>query len=124
MEDRWRASFDKLVAMVGLLHERGVRLVAGTDTLAGFGLHRELELYVQAGLSPAEVLRLATLGAAEITGRSDRLGSLEPGMLADLIVVDGDPVADISALRNVELTVKDGVLFRTEALYEALGVLP
>jgi imidazolonepropionase-like amidohydrolase len=110
--------------MVGKLYREGVPLVAGTDDLAGFTLHRELEHWVEAGIPAPEVLRIATLGAAEVMGRADRLGTLEPGKLADLIVVDGNPAEEISAIRNVELTIKDGVLFDTAKLYEAVGIRP
>lgn len=124
MDDTYRESFRRMVEMVGRLYEAGVPLVAGTDALAGFALHRELELYVEAGIPAPEALRIATLGAAEITGRADRLGTIEPGKVADLIVVDGNPAESISDIRKVELTIKDGVLFDSAALYEAIGIRP
>jgi imidazolonepropionase-like amidohydrolase len=65
----------------------GVPVVAGMDGLAGFTLHRELELYVQAGIPPVEVLRIATLGAATVMHRDNELGSVTPGKLADLVVI-------------------------------------
>jgi imidazolonepropionase-like amidohydrolase len=124
MEATYRESYRRLIEMVGKLYREGVPLVAGTDDLAGFTLHRELEHWVEAGIPAPEVLRIATLGAAEVMGRADRLGTLEPGKLADLIVVDGNPAEEISAIRNVELTIKDGVLFDTAKLYEAVGIRP
>jgi hypothetical protein len=66
MDARYRESFGRMVQLVGMLHRQGVRLVAGTDALAGFQLHRELELYAQAGIPPADVLYIATLGAAQV----------------------------------------------------------
>jgi len=122
LAETYRRSFRKMLDLVRMLHETGVPLVAGTDALAGFTLHRELELYVEAGIPAAKVLRLATLGAAEITGRADRLGTVEEGKLADLILVDGDPTRDISAIRNVELVIKDGMVLDPDALYAAVGV--
>lgn len=124
MDEQYRASFATMLRLIGLLHEAGVPIVAGTDAMAGFTLHRELELYVRAGIPTAQVLRLATLGSAEITGRDTTLGTVEPGKLADLVLVQGDPVARISDIRNTVLTVKNGVLYDSATLYQALGVGP
>jgi imidazolonepropionase-like amidohydrolase len=124
MDERYRAGFRAMLAFVNELHQSGVQLVAGTDALAGFTLHRELELYVEAGIPSADALRMATLEAAQVTNRDDQLGSIEPGKLADIIVVDGDPLAEISDIRRVELVMKDGVLFDPAELYRALGVIP
>ena len=110
--------------MVKALHDTGIPIVAGTDCLAGFCLHRELELYVEAGIPAPEVLRIATLGAATVARRADRLGTIEPGKLADLIVVSGDPTARIGEIRNVALVMKDGVLYDPAAVYRSLGVRP
>ncbi|HET9766971.1 MAG TPA: amidohydrolase family protein, partial [Thermoanaerobaculia bacterium] len=97
-DERYRASWKKCIELVGVLHRAGVRIVAGTDAFAGFALHRELELYVDAGIPAADVLRIATLGAAEVMGKDGELGSLQPGKLADLALVPGDPTRDIGAL--------------------------
>jgi cytosine/adenosine deaminase-related metal-dependent hydrolase len=121
-EERYERSFKAMIRMVGEVHRAGIPVVAGTDTLAGFGLHRELELYVEAGITPAEVLALATLGSAKIAGRAERLGTIEAGKLADFILVDGDPLSDMSDIRNVTLTVKDGTIFRPADMYQAIGV--
>ena len=121
---RYAASFKKAVELVGALHAAGVRIVAGTDALAGFQLHRELELYVQAGIPAPEVLRIATLGAAQVMHRDAELGSLVPGKLADLALVPGDPSRDIRALRKIETVVKGGTLYDSAALYAAVGVAP
>ena len=122
LEERYEKSYRAMVRMVGEVYRAGIPIVAGTDTLAGFGLHRELELYVEAGISPAEVLGLATLGSAKVAGRAERLGTIEVGKLADFILVDGDPIHDMSDIRKVTLTVKDGTLFRPGELYQAIGV--
>ena len=120
-DDRYRESFAAMLKMVAALHRAGVRIVAGTDATAGFSLHRELELYVRAGISAPEVLRIATLGAAAVMKHDDQLGSVAPGKLADLIVVDGDPMARISDIRRVELVVKNGTVIKSDSLYQALG---
>jgi hypothetical protein len=121
---RHRAAFDKMLALVKALYDAGVPIVAGTDCTAGFCLHRELELYSKAGIPNAEVLRIATWGGATVGKRAERLGAVRPGYLADLILVDGDPVADIANIRRVSLVMKDGVLYDAAAVYHTLGVLP
>lgn len=106
------------------LFKAGVTIIPGTDTLAGFGLQRELELYAAAGIPTTSVLRMATLDSAAVNRRSDELGLIAPGWLADLIVVDGDPTASMSALRKVRRVIKNGVSYYPDELYEALGVAP
>jgi hypothetical protein len=120
----YRASYAKMVEMVGRLHRAGIPLVAGTDNVAGFTLHRELELYVKAGIPPAEALRIATWNGAKYTRTLDRLGSITPGKLADLIVVDGDPTQDISAIRRISLVMKEGVVYYPEEIHAATGIKP
>ena len=122
MDARYRASYAKMLALVAELHRAGVLIVPGTDALAGFALHRELENYVRAGIPAAEVLRLATLVPAQITKRDRDLGTIEPGKLADFILVDGDPTTNISDIRNVVTVVKDGKVFDPRAIYRELGV--
>src|SRR6185436_18725721 len=89
-DERYRAGYAKMIEVVKALHEHGIPIVAGTDALAGFTLHRELELYNKAGIPNAEILQLATLGAARVMGRDKELGSVAEGKLADLVVIDGD----------------------------------
>jgi imidazolonepropionase-like amidohydrolase len=95
-------------------HRAGVKIVFGTD--CGVGPHgdnaREFELMVEAGMSPMEAIRSATSVAAEFLGIQDRLGTLEPGKLADIIAVDGDPLADIRRLQEVRFVMKEGVVYR------------
>jgi imidazolonepropionase-like amidohydrolase len=121
---RYQQSFEALLRYIGLLHRAGVRLVAGTDALGGFTLHRELENYVRAGIPAPEVLRIATLGAAQVTGRDGELGVIAPGKLADMVLVEGDPAARISDIRNVELTVQGGRVYHADALHRVLGIAP
>ncbi|HEX8696498.1 MAG TPA: amidohydrolase family protein [Longimicrobium sp.] len=124
MDARYRESHRRLMQMTADLHRAGVRLVAGTDGLAGFTLHRELELYAEAGIPPGDVLYIATLGAARVAKQDDRLGTIAPGKLADLVLVDGDPLTRISDIRRTRLVVKDGVVYEPDALYSAIGVGP
>jgi cytosine/adenosine deaminase-related metal-dependent hydrolase len=122
--DLYERSYANMVKMVGVLHRSGVRIVAGTDTLAGFGLHRELELYRDAAIPNTEILQIATLRAAQVMKRETELGSIKAGKLADLVLVQGDPTQDISAVRNTKLVMKDGVFFDPARIYEAIGVQP
>lgn len=117
----FRKSFDKMVGLVGRLHQAGVRIVAGTD---GYGLElvRELELYQQAGLSNPEALQTATIIPARMTGMADRTGSITKGKTADLILVDGDVSKDIRNLRHVETVFEDGYRLDGNALREASGL--
>jgi hypothetical protein len=121
---RFAASADAMLAMIRRLHEAGIPLVAGTDSLAGFTLHRELELYALAGIPNADVLRIATIGAARVIGVDDRVGRVAPGYAADLIAVDGDPLVDVSVLRRVALSVTGGRMYQPAAVYRALGIRP
>jgi imidazolonepropionase-like amidohydrolase len=124
MDERYRASFGAMLRMVHELYHARVTILAGTDALAGFSLHRELELYVQAGIPAPEVLKIATLVPARVTKRDRGLGSIAPGMLADLVLVSGDPTARISDIRRTQLVVKGGVVYDPVLIYRALGVQP
>jgi len=121
-DQRYRDSFRNVLAMVKALHDNHIPIVAGTDAMAGFSLHRELELYVQAGIPPAEVLRIATLGAASVMKHDDILGTIAPGKLADLDIIGGDPSTNISDIRHVVTVIKDGKIFDARAVAEEIGV--
>ncbi|MGH7857640.1 MAG: amidohydrolase family protein, partial [Candidatus Binatia bacterium] len=98
--ERYRESFRRVEELVVAAWKRGVRIVPGTDSMAGFALHRELELYAEAGIPNLEVLALATRGAAEIAGRVNESGSIRQGKLADLILVAGRPDETMSDIRK------------------------
>ncbi len=105
-------SREQAMANLKQLAEGGVTIVMGTDTVgdfpAGSNTIRELESMVEAGMSPAQVIRAATLAGARHLGRDDDLGTLESGKLADLIIVEGDPLEDISVLRRPWVVMKGG----------------
>jgi len=124
MEQRYRQSFTKMMALIGLMYRSGIPIEDGTDSMAGFALHRELELDVQLGIPANKVLQDATLAAARIMKMDHDLGSIAAGKLADLTLVNGNPVANISNIRKTALVVKDGVLYKPDELYAALGVTP
>lgn len=121
-EAAYARSAQALLELIGMLHEGDVQLVAGTDAIAGFTLHRELELYAEAGIPNAEVLKIATLDAARVAGQDRSNGSITTGKIADLILIDGNPLQDISAIRKVVWTLKGDRLFDATRLYDAVGI--
>lgn len=117
-----RAAYERMVALVGELHRSGVAIVAGTDAVAGLAYARELELYVQGGIAPAEVLRIATVNAARAMKLERERGSLAKGQVADLILVDGDPSRIVSDLRRVRTVIRGDRLFDADALAREAGL--
>ena len=113
-----------MLIMTKTFYDAGIPIVAGTDSFAGFALHRELELYEQAGIPAPKVQQLATLGAARVMKRDQEVGSIAAGKLADVILVDGNPAAHVSDIRKVRTVVKDGVVYQSADLYQTLGVRP
>jgi hypothetical protein len=122
-EDRvYRASFQAMQAMTARLYRAGVPLVIGTDGIQGLMLHRELELWVQAGIPAEQVLRIATMGAARVARVAQERGSITPGKFADMALFDGNPARAISDIRNPQIVIKDGVVFHSEDLFRAVGM--
>lgn len=124
MDQRYRDSFAAMMTLTRMMDSAGVTIVPGTDGMAGFTLQHELELYARAGIPAPRVLQIATLVSARVARRADRLGSIAPGKLADVILIDGDPARRISDIRNVHLVIKDGVLYDPAALDRASGITP
>jgi imidazolonepropionase-like amidohydrolase len=115
------------IAMENLqrLHAAGVPIAMGTDagnigTLHGPSIHREMRMMVEAGLTPLEVLQSATVGGARVLGLEGQAGEIEAGMLADLVILDADPLADVGNLARVHRTIKGGVVYDPEALMESI----
>ena len=120
-----KAQYRTLLAIVGALHRAGVPIVAGTDlAVPGHSLHRELELYVEAGFTPMEAIQSATLQAARAMGLERESGTLRRGLRADVLVVDGNPLARISDTRNVRLVVANGRVFEPAPLWRSVGFTP
>lgn len=108
--------------VIGALFAAGVPIVAGSDTnLVGYGLDRELELYVQAGMTPLQAIQSATIGAARAMHHAADSGTVEVGKRADLMLVKGDPLADIRALRSVTSVVTNGRMYDSRALGRSVG---
>jgi imidazolonepropionase-like amidohydrolase len=120
----WAATAVRQAEMIKKLHDNGIQLVAGSDAMPGFTMHRELQLYAAAGIPNAAVLRIATLDSARVLGVAGETGSIEPGKAADLVLLDGNPLEDIGALRRGVLVMKGDTLYRPEDLYRAVGVEP
>ena len=110
------------LAVVGALYKAGVPIVAGSDTgLIGYGIDRELELYVEAGMTPLEAIATATSIPARVMKRAADLGTIEAGKRADLVLVQGDPSTQISDLRHVVSVVKDGRMYRSAEVAATVG---
>ncbi len=122
-DQTYRASFQAMLRMTRRLYDSGVPLAIGTDGLEGLMLHRELELWVQAGIPAEKVLRIATIGAARVARTANTLGSVTPGKRADLLLVEGNPVRSISDIRKCHTVIKDGLVYRSKDLYRELGIL-
>jgi imidazolonepropionase-like amidohydrolase len=117
----FRRAFVKLRDLVGAMHRAGVPVVAGTDG-SGLELVRELELYVDAGFTPAEALASATAVPAHVLGVDARTGSIASGKAADLALVKGDPSHRIGDLRQTSMVMMDGQLLDVAALRQAGGL--
>ena len=117
---------EKSELVVGEMQFAGVKILAGTDTAApfvcpGFSLHEELALLVHAGLTPMQALAAATSRAAEFMGKSATQGTIEKGKVADLVLLDADPLADIHNTSRIRAVVVRGRLLDRAALDELLS---
>jgi imidazolonepropionase-like amidohydrolase len=120
----WANTAVRQAEMIRKLYDNGIQLVPGSDGMPAFTLHRELELYAQAGIPNAAVMRFATLDSAAVVGVSDQVGSIEAGKVADLVLLDGNPLLDISSVRRGVLVMKGNTLYQPDGLYRAGGVKP
>jgi imidazolonepropionase-like amidohydrolase len=105
--------FQKQLEVVGMMNRAGVRFISGTDTanpyvFPGFSLHDELALLVQAGLTPAEALRTATINPAKYFDMEKSLGTVEKGKMADLVLLDANPLTDINNTRKIAAVISGG----------------
>ncbi|HRF60699.1 MAG TPA: amidohydrolase family protein [Fimbriimonadaceae bacterium] len=121
-----KRAYRQSLRIVGEMHQAGVPLLAGTDCgnpfcFAGFSLHDELGLLVQAGLSPAAALRTATLNPAQYLGQTSTMGTLEVGRVADVVLLDRNPLANIDATQKIRVVVQRGRLFDRKALDRILA---
>lgn len=124
--DYARKVFKKEVEIVGAMQRAGVQLLAGTDTgnpfcFPGFSLHDELALMVIGGLTPSESLRAATLNPAKFLGLDKTLGTIEMGKIADLVLLDADPLVDIRNTQKINAVISNGRLLDRKALNKMLA---
>jgi hypothetical protein len=120
----YREAFPAMLRLLKALYDAGVTIIPGTDALAGYTLHHELELYARAGIPPAEVLRMATWTPALVMGVNKDRGVIAPGKLADMILVDGDPTKNIRDINNITTVIKGGKVYDPIAIERALGIAP
>ncbi|MGC1671967.1 MAG: amidohydrolase family protein [Candidatus Acidiferrales bacterium] len=115
----------KYIAIIGALHRAGVPIVAGTDqTVPGYSLYREIELYAQAGFTRMEAIQAATIVPARVMGLEKELGTVEAGKRADVIIVDGNPLESIHNIRKVEFVITNGVMYNCAELWRSVGFKP
>lgn len=116
----WRASWAKMVELLGIMQKAGIPIVAGTD---GYGIEivRELEIYQSAGMTPGEALYTATLAPAKLVGADKTTGSIEVGKTADLVLVAGDPSTNLGDLRQTRVVMLGGRMMDADALRTAAG---
>ena len=117
---------EKQFAIVGAMQKAGVPILAGTDTgnpfcFPGFSLHEELALLVIAGLTPLDALRSATLNPAKFFGLDQTLGTIEQGKIADLVLLDANPLMDIRNTQLINAVVSNGRFFDRKALDKMLA---
>jgi imidazolonepropionase-like amidohydrolase len=123
-DQTYKDAFATMKKLVKMLHDAGITIVAGTDSTAGIGLERELEIYSESGIPNRDVLALATIGSAKVMHFEKELGSVSKNKRADMVLIDGDPVARMRDIRKVTLVVKNGLVFKPEELDRALGIKP
>jgi imidazolonepropionase-like amidohydrolase len=123
--DLQEKAFQKELEIVGALHKAGIPIVAGTDqTVPGYSLYREIELYVQAGFTPLEAIQAATIVPARVMGVDKELGTVEPGKRADLIILDANPLESIHNIRTVKFVITGGTMYDCGELWRSVGFKP
>lgn len=120
----YRGAFEQIRQMLQIMRERGIAMVPGTDLGGSFAYHRELELYQQIGMEPAEILGWASHGMAEYLGVDGELGRIEPGYLADFFLVPGDPTQDLRDIKTISMVVADGRVYFPSEIYPEFGIRP
>jgi imidazolonepropionase-like amidohydrolase len=116
-----RATTDTYLRLIRRLHDAGVTLVPGTDNSAGTTFHSELELYERAGIPAPTVLQMATIVSARVMKDDREYGSLAPGKVADLVIVDGRPADRVADLRKVDRVMRAGRVYTPAELRQAMS---
>lgn len=123
-EAAYKEAFPSMLRLLKMLDDAGITIIPGTDALSGYTLLHELELYARAGIPPARVLRMATLTSAQVVGLDRERGTIAPGKLADMILIDGDPTVHIEDIHKTAIVIKGGHIFRPAQIETALGIAP
>jgi len=120
----YKDSYAAMLKMTKKMYDAGIPILAGTDSLAGITLHRELELEVKSGIPALKALQIATWNSAKLLKQEKDLGSIVPGKLADLVLVDGNPAEEIRNIRRCRIVMKGGTIYKSDAAYKAVGIKP
>jgi len=123
-EAGYKEALPTMLRLLKAINDAGITIIPGTDALAGYSLIHELELYARAGIAPKQVLRMATLTSAQVVGADKDRGTIAPGKLADMILIDGDPTAHIEDLRRIAVVIKGGRTYDPAKIEAALGIAP
>jgi imidazolonepropionase-like amidohydrolase len=123
-EAAYKEAFPSMLRLLKMLNDAGIVIVPGTDALSGYMLLHELELYARAGIPAAQVLRMATLTSARVIGVDRDRGTIAPGKLADMILIDGDPTVHIEDIHHAVIVIKGGHVFHPAQIEAALGIAP
>ncbi|MEA3178894.1 MAG: hypothetical protein QOI59_2417 [Gammaproteobacteria bacterium] len=123
-EAAYKEAFPSMLRLLKMLNDAGITIVPGTDSLSGYMLLHELELYARAGIAPAQVLRMATLTSAQVVGVDRERGTIAPGKWADMILIDGDPTMHIEDVHKATIVMKGGHIYHPAQIEAALGIAP
>ena len=120
----YQEAYSKILETLAYMHKRGIFIVPGTDLGGAFELHRELELFQEFGMTPAEILRRGSYDMANYLGYGKDLGSIETGKLADFFLVPGDPTTDLKAIKTISLVSRGGDFYFPSEVYPEFGIKP
>jgi imidazolonepropionase-like amidohydrolase len=120
-EPRYRKTYQNILALTKLMYDNGILIVAGTDGGDAIALHHELEIYVQAGIPAAQALKIATYNAAKDCNMLSQAGQVKIGSDADLLLIDGNPIKNISDIRRVEWVIKNNKMYNPKQLLASQG---
>jgi imidazolonepropionase-like amidohydrolase len=118
----YKPVYDAMKELVKTLYDKGITIVAGTDMgFPGYSVARELELYVEAGLTPLQAIQTATITPAQVMKMDQQTGSIRVGKQADLVIINGDPLSNIRDIRNVSVVIKQGQQYDPGTLHRMVG---
>jgi imidazolonepropionase-like amidohydrolase len=118
----FKPMYESMLSLVKVLHDKGITVVAGTDMgFPGYSVFRELELYVQSGLTPLQAIQTATITPAQVMNMDKQTGSIKVGKHADLVIIDGDPLQNIRNIRKTWMVIKEGEKYDPGVLHKMVG---